>query len=28
VFRFTASGKNAASASYGTAIDYVMLTKR
>ena len=27
-FRFTATGKNAASASYGTAIDYVMLTKQ
>ena len=28
VFRFTATGKNAASASYGTAIDYMMLTKQ
>jgi hypothetical protein len=28
VFRFTTTGRNAASAGYGTAIDYVMLTKR
>jgi hypothetical protein len=28
VFRFTTTGKNAVSAGYGTAIDYVMLTKR
>jgi rhamnogalacturonyl hydrolase YesR len=28
VFRFTVTGKNSASSGYGTAIDYVMLTKQ
>ena len=28
VFRFTVTGKNNASNGYGTAIDYVMLTKQ
>jgi hypothetical protein len=28
VFRFTVTGKNSASKGYGTAIDYVMLTKQ